>query len=260
MITILGADGSGKSSVIDQLRVVLEESDSSLAAVFSGSRVCHMRPRVFKPQLQAEGLDSSDPHQLPPRTPWVSVSKLLYFLMDYWAAWLWLFPKWQREVSEMSQGKPLLIIFDRYFHDILVDPYRYRYGAPLSLAYDIARWIPKPRHLFVLDAPVEVLQARKQEVPFEECERQRQAYLRVCRLFPHATVLDATQPVEASVAHIVRTLGGAACNAASDRADDELQPEQSGQQPEPNQESLVTSVPAMPRSTQTKGDGGGGDA
>jgi serine O-acetyltransferase len=64
----------------------------------------------------------------------------------------------------------------------------------------LARWAaalgPGPDFWILLDAPAEVLQARKQEVPVEESGRQRQAYLELADHLRNAAVIDASQPLE----------------------------------------------------------------
>jgi thymidylate kinase len=46
----------------------------------------------------------------------------------------------------------------------------------------------------LFDAPAEVLQRRKQEVPLAETERQRAAYLELVLGLANGRVIDATQP------------------------------------------------------------------
>ena len=98
------------------------------------------------------------------------------------------------------------VAFDRYYHDMLVDPKRYRYGGPMWLARWVGKIIPKPDIVILLDAPAEVLQARKQEVPFKETARQRQAYLKLVRGMKNGVVLDASQPLEKVVEDVNRTI------------------------------------------------------
>ena len=85
-----------------------------------------------------------------------------------------------------------LVIFDRYYHDLLVDTRRYRYGGSRWLAKFIAWFIPKPDLWILLDAPAEVMQSRKQEVSFAETERQTKAYLELAATLPNAHVVDAS--------------------------------------------------------------------
>ena len=99
-----------------------------------------------------------------------------------------------------------LVIFDRYFHDLLVDPRRYRYGAPLWLAHAVGWLVPKPDLWVILDAPADVLQARSQDVSASETARQLDGYRALARNFPEAVVVDATLPPERVAAHVERAI------------------------------------------------------
>jgi len=92
--------------------------------------------------------------------------------------------------------KSTLVILDRYYQDLLVHPDGYRYGGPLWLARLVGRLVPPPHLFILLDAPPEVIQARKQELPFEETARQREAYLEVVAGLPNAHVVDASQSLD----------------------------------------------------------------
>jgi len=96
----------------------------------------------------------------------------------------------------LALARSTLVLNDRHFVDILVDRKRYRYGGPLWLLHLIWRVIPKPDLIIVLDASPQVLQARKQEVSFEETARQRNAYLSLARTLKNGQVVDASQPLE----------------------------------------------------------------
>jgi hypothetical protein len=84
-------------------------------------------------------------------------------------------------------------MYDRHFVDILVDAKRYRYGGPGWTLRLLWQLIPKPDLVVLLDAPPEVLQARKQEVPLDVTARQRQAYLSLVRTLPNGRIVDANQ-------------------------------------------------------------------
>jgi thymidylate kinase len=95
-----------------------------------------------------------------------------------------------------------LVLHDRHLVDTLVDPRRYRYTGPSWLLRLIWRLIPKPDLVILLDAPAEVLQARKQEVPFEETTRQRQAYLSLVGTIRNGHVVDAARPMEQVIGEV----------------------------------------------------------
>ena len=157
-IVVLGPDGAGKSSVIHG---ILGQLNSGGRAV----KMRHLKPRLAFPRRGNAGAIVVDPHGKPPRSALVSVAKILIWLGEEWYA------------THFQDKKGELLICDRYYHDLLVDSRRYRYGGPRWIASLIGSLMPQPRLWLLLDAPAEVLQARKQEVTSEESERQRQAYL-----------------------------------------------------------------------------------
>jgi thymidylate kinase len=133
---------------------------------------------------------------MPPRSALTSVAKIFVWLLEEWYAYL------------LQDKKAVLLICDRYYHDLLVDPIRYRYGGPMSIARLIGTLMPRPRLWVLLDAPTEILRARKQEVQAEESARQRQAYLSLVRKQRNYVIVDASQPlgkVITDVEHAITT-------------------------------------------------------
>lgn len=175
-IVVLGPDGAGKSSVINGI----------LGKLNQGGRVVkmrHLKPRPAFPMRGDPATINPDPHGKPPRSALTSVAKIILWLMEEWYANLF------------QDKKEELLICDRYYHDLLVDPIRYRYGGPLWIARLAGKLIPQPMLWVLLDAPTEVLQARKQEVSLEETARQRQAYLSLVQKQRNYVIVDASQPL-----------------------------------------------------------------
>jgi thymidylate kinase len=102
----------------------------------------------------------------------------------------------------VALARAALVVHDRHLIDALVDPRRYRYGGPQWLLRLIWRLTPKSDLVILLDAPPEVLQARKQEVPFAETARQRDAYLALVKPMSNGHVVDANRPLEQVVAEV----------------------------------------------------------
>jgi thymidylate kinase len=176
----MGPDGCGKSSVIEAVTREFKPG-------FREIRYFHLRPSMLKGNTVA-GTAVVDPHAKPPRSALSSMLKLGYLAADYIGGYL-------------LRVKPLLmrttlVIFDRYYYDVLIDSRRFRYGGPRWLLKLVAKLIPKPDLIILLNAPAEVLWARKREVAFEEVVRQQQAYLALCRGLRSAVVIDAAQPLE----------------------------------------------------------------
>jgi thymidylate kinase len=125
-----------------------------------------------------------------------STLKLVYYLLDFALGYSW------KVWPALLRGT--VVVFDRYYHDMLVDPSRYRYGGPPRWPYAVARLIPRPDLIILLDAPPEVLQARKQEVPFAESARVRQAYLEMMDQLPGSHVVNAARRLDDVVADVTR--------------------------------------------------------
>ena len=176
VIAIMGPDGSGKSTVLEQLK-------KDVAPAFRKIKTYHL----FPVENQNKGVNT-DPHQQKPRGFVVSLFKLFYFLFLYNSGFLKLIlPKKIRST---------LIVFDRYYDDILIDPIRYRNGTSTFWIKLIGLFIPQPNLWFVLDAPAELIQQRKAEVPYSETERQRTAYKKFAEGKKNAFLIDTNRTVD----------------------------------------------------------------
>lgn len=174
-VAFLGPDGSGKSTAIEYVR-------EAFSPAFRGVRYYHLRPRVLGGQ--GTGGTVTDPHAQPPRSKALSVAKLFYFLADF-------------ALGSLTQVWPdrcrsRLVLFDRYYHDIMVDPRRFRYSGPSWLAAVVGRFVSQPDVWILMVAPPEVLQSRKQEVSGGESARQSQAYQDLARSLPKTLLIDSS--------------------------------------------------------------------
>ena len=186
-VAVFGPDGAGKSAAIQQVAQDL--------TIFRDIKRFHFRP-MFTRSWQ-DLLPIVDPHGKPPRGLLFSIFKLLYWLADYWYGYL--------AVIRPARHNSTLVLFDRYYHDILVDPARYRLPtSTLRFAQMITRLVPSPDLFILLDAPAELLQQRKSEVTCEESRRQRSAYLQIFQSMPNAFVIDAACPID-EVAHQMKS-------------------------------------------------------
>jgi thymidylate kinase len=175
-LTILGPDGVGKSTLVGRL------AESFAGTAFEHFRLYHWRPNLLAPQRET-GAAVTNPHGAPPRGTLWSIMVLLGLLLDHWLGYTF--------VLRPFLARTGFVIFDRYYQDLLIDPKRYRYGGPRWLAEFVGRLIPKPDLILILDAPEQVTLSRKQEVPLEELQRQRNSYLQWPKRCSAACVIDA---------------------------------------------------------------------
>lgn len=200
-VAIFGPDGAGKSTAIQRLT-------QELSLSFRDIECFHFRP-MFRRGWQ-DSSPVTDPHGKPPRGFLPSIFKLFYWLADYWYGYV--------AVIRPALLDSTLILFDRYYPDVPVDPVRYRLPAStLWFAKFLARLAPSPDLYILLDAPTEIVQQRKPEVTCEESQRQRLAYRQMFQSMPNAFIVDAARPLDEVAQQMKALILEAMANRAQDR-------------------------------------------
>ena len=179
-VAVFGPDGVGKSAVIERLKW-------QLGAEFNAVTQLHFRPHVGAGGC-ARG-PVTQPHAQNPRGLFVSIIKLLYWLLDCWVGHLFLVCPRLRSAQ--------LVIFDRYLPDVIVDPIRYRLPTSVEkIAAALVGLAPRPDLCLLLDAPADTVQSRKREVSPAETHRQCLAYRMMFESLPGAVVMNANRPAD----------------------------------------------------------------
>lgn len=111
-------------------------------------------------------------------------------------------------LARRIQRRPALVVFDRHFFcDYYASAVAPSAGArPLDTrihGYVLRRWYPRPDLTLFLDAPPEVLIARKAGETLEQVARRRLDYLNLASVLPAFEVVDANRPVSEVVDDIV---------------------------------------------------------
>ncbi|WP_171022318.1 dTMP kinase [Thalassotalea litorea] len=158
IISFLGPDGAGKSTIISKLE------DQILP--FRRRSYFHLRPKLTKGERTVAPV--LNPHNSPCYGAPKSILKLFYFVFIYNFGWI-------RNIFPLKI-RSSLVIFDRFYDDIIADNKRYRYGANLIFAKFFKNFIPKPDICFILISDANVIYSRKQEIEYEELRRQIRAY------------------------------------------------------------------------------------
>lgn len=116
--------------------------------------------------------------------------------------------EWYRQaVAEYLQRRGHVVVFDRHY---LADYSRHDMSGTAGLPFHrrlhgfvLRRLHPKPDAVVMLDAPAEVLLARKGEGTVEALERRRQDYLALRATTERFYVVDATQDLDTVRADVI---------------------------------------------------------
>lgn len=191
---VVGPDGVGKTTFINLLqqdlcRVLVRDDD--------GIVIRHFRPNVFpniKKLFSGKNYTESqevfnNPHRAKPAGVVGSLIRISYYWLDYFLGY------WLQIRRSCIAGK--VYIFDRYFYDFVVDPYRSRIQLPLWLRKIYLVTVPKPDMVFFLDCDADTVYARKQELTRDEIDRQLNECRKLAILYSDRfVILDAKNSSE----------------------------------------------------------------
>jgi len=193
-VAFMGTDGSGKTTLIENFRRTLDAhyrgGENSVRKLRPGwlpqiNRLAHWRALSYTAE------DCSRPHRAAPSGALGSLLRASWYGLDCVIGWpLRILPKRRRNS---------LLIFDRYYHDFLVDPKRARIAQSSHGPRLWSRWIPRPDAMFVCVADPERIHARKQELPFVEIKRQVNAYKQLVRDHPHMHLIHTDGSIDDSL-------------------------------------------------------------
>jgi thymidylate kinase len=194
-VVIVGPDGIGKSTMIASVL-------KTVSPCFRRRASFHWRPGWIR--FNRREVISRGPHDLPPRGRMSSIFAILIYFADYWLGYIM--------GIRVMLARSGLVLFDRYFYDISIDPLRFRIKGCRWLVRLLERMVPQPDLVIVLDASETTVHQRKQELTLEEIRRQRQAYRQLARRSRVPTIISASGDIKATTKavsdEILRFLAG----------------------------------------------------
>jgi len=186
IVSFMGVDGSGKSTLIELLRKKLKNK-------FRKIKYIHLRPYLI---LLDKSTVQANPHKSKKTWPiLLNFFRILYWLIIY-RFFFYLF----------GNNSNQLIIFDRYAHDLMIDPIRYKFNLPSRITKFILNLFPNPVLWIVLNAPIKVLEKRKKELPTKELKRQIRSYLNFAKQRKNSIVINTNNSIQSSLSLIIKKI------------------------------------------------------
>lgn len=209
---ILGPDGSGKGTIINRLKLIH-------AGYYNIIESFHWRPgflpplkNIYKPWKWRETSNTpvTNPHGSRPSGYIFSFIRLFYYLFDFVIGFYF--------TTYRLLIRNALVIFDRYYYDIIVDPLRSRIKLPSWLIKLFLPLIPKPDVTIYLDASPETLYKRKPELPITELSRQINEFRELILNLPNPVIVST----EKSLDEVVYEVSSAILNKISEKIENEI--------------------------------------
>lgn len=156
LIVFLGVDGSGKTTLIDLTKEWINRNNPSKPLSYF-----HFCPTSR--YNKTGNAKVTNPHERPPYGILKNVIKDMYFL--------WNFYRGNKIAKKLVQSGNVVVV-DRYYYDILIDPLRYRM---VNLGYRklLMKLVPKPDLVFYCVGDSKIIFNRKKETSIENIDSQQ---------------------------------------------------------------------------------------
>jgi hypothetical protein len=206
VVCLAGPDGTGKSTLADALE---------LAALgpFRRTERRHLGPGLLPPPGRLLGRtprDFTEPHARAPSGSLGSVARIAYLATDALVGWI---PR-----MAFPRARSTLVVLERGWNDLLVDPRRYRLSAGAGLVRIAGRALPKPDLTLLLAAPPGVISARKEELATTEIARQLERWRELGRRSRAFVEIEASADEDSVVEQALVAIGDHLATRAGDLA------------------------------------------
>ena len=184
IVSLMGVDGSGKTTLARKLQ-----------KIFKRSNYLHLKPYIL---FQDRRTVIQKPQNQKKSFFFQSLLRLLSWLISY-------------KVFFYQNKKKEMYIFDRYVHDVLIDPLRYKHGLPQGLTKHFLNFFPQPDLWIFLNTPLKIIVSRKQELPYNELRRQIRDYTKffknkknVLNINSNIKKKELTQHIKKKISNFIR--------------------------------------------------------
>ena len=175
----MGVDGSGKTTLSKKLK-----------KIFKNSKYLHLKPYIL---LQDRRTVIKNPHKKKKSSYIVSLLRLLSWLVSY-------------KIFFLRKNNKKLYIFDRYAHDVLVDPLRYKHNMSNCLTKIVLSLFPTPDLWIFLKPSLNTIKTRKSELTQSESRRQIKEYSNFFKNKNNVLILNTNKNINLLVALVKKKI------------------------------------------------------
>lgn len=198
LVVFLGPDGSGKTTIMNALKKVLEKEGKKVKTFYWRPGILQA-PGVLiglRPPDEPGGVNP-DPYGHEKQNPLKSLIRFSYYWLDFMLGSV-----------KISLDKGTIYLFDRYYCDMWLDKFRYNFTLPDFLIKAGYFFIKKPDLVVYLDNRIKTLLARKREIPEEDLRRNVERYKNYIKKLRKGVVVNNERDVE----EVVREVRGRVLN------------------------------------------------
>lgn len=199
VISFIGTDGSGKSTIIESIKPSLKKKFNQ------GVFYEHLRPNKFPSIARLFGRSEClqervfNPHSSSQSGFLVSLIRWSYYMLDYTLGfYIKVFPK--------VKASSCIWIFDRYYYDYFIDPMRLRVKLPKVILKFGQFIICEPDIIICLGTKAEIIHKRKPELPLSEVKRQVKELRNFCRFNKRSVWIDTGEAIDISVDQTIEAI------------------------------------------------------
>ncbi len=212
-VALVGPDGAGKTTVARALPAVLSARVEYLYMGVNAEASVHALPttrlaRAVKRRLGAPPDTAGPPsHDRPRASGGGPPRRVLRGVRAGLRLGNRLAEEWYRQLlARRYERQGAVVVFDRHYfgdyHAYDVDPSHPRSLEQRIHGFVLEHLYPRPDLVVYLDAPAELLLARKGEGSIEALERRRSEYRALAGVVPRFVEVDASRPLDAVVADV----------------------------------------------------------
>lgn len=168
-ICFLGTDGSGKSYIISHVKKKIGDR-------FYNCNSFHLRPFLSN---QTKSKKVINPHNTNSWPFIIAILKLFYWIIVY-----------HLKNNFHGNKQMTLNLWDRYIHDILVDPKRYKLKENQKLYKLFIELAPRPLHIFIIKTNPKLSYLRKKELSVKIIKELQNKYLKLIYNYKNVTIIN----------------------------------------------------------------------